>query len=66
MGTFKLAFGFIVIVGIAYCGFQIAPVEMANYSFEDDLKQVALVGASTPGKTFPSIHSRNAPPALLT
>ena len=51
MGTFKLALGFVVIVGIAYCGFQIAPVVMANYSFEDDLKQVALVGASTPTKT---------------
>jgi hypothetical protein len=51
MGTFKLVLGFVVIVLVAYSGFQIAPVEMANYSFEDDLKQVALVGASTPTKT---------------
>jgi hypothetical protein len=51
MGTFKLALGFVVIVLVAYSGFQIAPVVMANYSFEDDLKQVALVGASTPSKT---------------
>jgi hypothetical protein len=51
MGTFKLVLGFLVVVGIAYCAFQIAPVEMANYSFADDLKQVALVGGSMPSKT---------------
>ena len=30
------------------------------------LLQAALISAATPGKVLPSIHSRNAPPAVET
>ena len=51
MGTLKLIGGFLLIVGVVYAGFQIAPVEMANYSFQDDLHQIAMVGGSNPHET---------------
>jgi len=51
MGTIKLIVGVLVIVGVVYAGFQIAPVEMNNYSFTDDLRQVAVLGGSNPNRT---------------
>lgn len=47
MGTIKAVLGFLLIVAVVYAGFQVAPVEMNNYSFQDDLRQVAQVGASS-------------------
>jgi hypothetical protein len=44
MGTTKAIVGFLLVVGLVYCGFQIVPVEMNNYSFQDDLKNIAMVG----------------------
>src|ERR1700722_8448002 len=44
MGTTKAIIGFLVVVGLVYCGFQIVPVMMNNYSFQDDLKNIAMVG----------------------
>jgi hypothetical protein len=43
MGTTKAIIGFLVVVGLVYCAFQIVPVEMNNYSFQDDLKNIAMV-----------------------
>jgi hypothetical protein len=51
MGTVKAIIGFLAIIAIAYSGFQIAPVEMANYSFTDDLRQIAMVGGANPHQT---------------
>src|SRR5215470_7886687 len=51
MGTVKERVGFLLIVGVVYAGFQIAPVEMANFSFQDDLKQIAVTGGANPTKT---------------
>jgi hypothetical protein len=51
MGTVKAVVGFVLIVGLVYAGFQVAPVEMANYSFQDDLRQIAVTGGSNPTKT---------------
>jgi hypothetical protein len=51
MGTVKALIGFLVIIGCAYCGFQIAPPLLANYSFQDDLRNVAMVGGSNPHTT---------------
>jgi hypothetical protein len=48
MGTFKALFGFLAIVAAIYAGFQIIPPEMTNYSFQDDLKNIAMVGGSNP------------------
>lgn len=46
MGTFKAIVGFLVIIGVIYSGFQIIPPELTNYAFQDDLKNIAMVGAA--------------------
>jgi hypothetical protein len=51
MGTFKALVGFLVVVGAIYGGFQIIPPELSNYSFQDDLRNVALVGGANPRLT---------------
>lgn len=51
MGSLKALFGILVIGGMIYCAWQIVPPELANYSFQDDLRQVAMVGGSNPRQT---------------
>lgn len=51
MGTVKAIVGFLAIIGLIYAGFQIIPPELANYSFEDDLKNLAMVGGANPHQT---------------
>ena len=51
MGTIKATAGFLVIIGLIYCGFQIIPPELTNYSFNDDLHNIAMVGGSNPHET---------------
>ena len=51
MGTVKAIIGFLAIIALVYAGFQIAPVEMANYSFTDDLRQIAMTGGANPHQT---------------
>ena len=46
MGTVKALLGFLVIIACVYAGFQIVPPELTNYSFQDDLRTVALMGVS--------------------
>jgi len=51
MGTVKAIIGFLVIIGCVYAGFQIIPPELTNYSFTDDLRNIAMVGGSNPHQT---------------
>lgn len=51
MSTVKALLGFLVIVYLAYAGFQILPPEMNNYSFQDDLRNLAMLGGSNPHTT---------------
>jgi hypothetical protein len=51
MGTVKAIVGLLVIVGCIYCLFQVVPPELSNYSFQDDLKSVAMMGGSNPHTT---------------
>jgi hypothetical protein len=51
MGTVKAIIGFLAIIGCVYAGFQIVPPELSNYSFEDDLKSVAVMGGANPHTT---------------
>jgi hypothetical protein len=51
MGTLKAIVGFLAIIGVIYGGFQIIPPELTNYSFSDDLKNIAMVGGSNPHQT---------------
>jgi hypothetical protein len=48
MGTVKAIVGFLVIIGVIYAGFQIIPPELSNYSFQDDLRNIAMLGGSNP------------------
>jgi hypothetical protein len=48
MGTVKAIVGLLVIVASIYALFQVVPPELANYSFQDDLKNVAMMGGSNP------------------
>ena len=48
MGSIKALIGFLAIIGLVYSGFQIIPPEMTNYSFTDDLRNVAMMGGSNP------------------
>jgi hypothetical protein len=51
MGTVKAIVGFLVIVGAIYSAFQILPPELSNYSFQDDLRTVAITGGANPRET---------------
>ena len=46
MGTVKAISGILVIVACIFCLFQIVPPELSDYSFQDDLRSVAMMGGS--------------------
>jgi len=48
MGTVKALIGLLAIIAVIYCCFQIIPPEMTNYSFQDDLRNIAMVGGANP------------------
>jgi len=51
MGTLKAILGVLLIIGVFYCGFQVIPPELTNYSFQDDLRNIAMVGGANPHQT---------------
>src|SRR5260370_7644446 len=51
MGTMKVILGFVVVVGVIMAASQVIPPELANYSFQDDLRQVAVAAGGNPSKT---------------
>lgn len=51
MGTIKAIVGFLAIIAVVYAGFQIVPPEMNNYSFQDDLREVSLMGGANQHST---------------
>jgi hypothetical protein len=51
MGTIKAIVGFLLIIGVIYSAFQIVPPELTNYSFQDDLRNIAMVGGANPHQT---------------
>lgn len=51
MGTFKALVGFLVIIYMVYAAFQILPPEMNNFSFQDDLRNMALMAGGNPHTT---------------
>lgn len=48
MGTVKAIVGILVIVGCLYGAFQVIPPELGNYAFQDDLKNIAMMGGANP------------------
>ena len=57
MGTIKAISGFLVIVLAVMALFQVAPPLMANYSFEDDLRNVAMMAGANPQKTDEDVRN---------
>ncbi len=51
MGTFKALVGFLIIIYVVYAAFQIFPPEMSNFSFQDDLRNMALMAGANPHTT---------------
>jgi len=51
MGTLKALVGFLAIIGVVYAGFQVVPPELNNYSFQDDLRTIAMMGGANPHQT---------------
>jgi hypothetical protein len=51
MGTVKMILGIALIVAAIIVCIQVIPPEMTNFQFQDDLKEVAVVGGSNPNKT---------------
>jgi hypothetical protein len=56
MGMLKALVGLLVLVAVVVALFQVAPPMMANYSFEDDLKTVALMDGSNFSKSDDDIR----------
>jgi hypothetical protein len=51
MGTFKAVLGFVAVILVVIALFQVAPPIMANFSFQDDLRQVAMMAGANPNRT---------------
>jgi hypothetical protein len=51
MGTIKAIGGFLLVIGVIYSCFQIIPPELTNYSFQDDLREIAMMGGANPHET---------------
>src|SRR5260370_16938705 len=57
MGSMKALGGFLVIVALVVAGFQVTPPILTNYSFQDDLKTVAMTAGANPLKTDEEIRN---------
>lgn len=57
MATVKAIGGLLAIIFVIYACFQIAPPMMANYSFQDDLRTVALMDSGNLQKTEDDVRN---------
>ncbi|HEY6768184.1 MAG TPA: hypothetical protein VI386_25800 [Candidatus Sulfotelmatobacter sp.] len=57
MGTIKAIIGFLAIIAVVYGAFQIVPPEMNNYSFQDDLRQIAVMAGGNPHESDDDLRS---------
>ena len=57
MGTIKALLGFLAIIFVVVALFEVAPPMMANYSFQDDLRNVALMDGANFQKTDEDIRN---------
>ena len=57
MGTVKLLVGFLAIIAVVVAGFQVAPPLMANYSFQDDLQNIAMMDGANYQKTDEDVRT---------
>jgi hypothetical protein len=57
MGTFKALVGLLAIVLVVVALFQVLPPIMANFSFTDDLRQVAMMAGANPTRTDDDVRN---------
>ena len=57
MGAIKLLIGLLAIGGVVLAAFQVAPPIMGNYSFQDDLRTIALMDGSNQQKTEEDVRN---------
>ena len=57
MGTIKALIGFLAILFVVVGCFEVAPPMMANYSFADDLRNVALMDGGNFAKTDEDVRT---------
>ncbi len=57
MGIIKAIIGFLAIAAVVVGIFQVAPPVMANYSFQDDLRQVAMMDGAAYQKTDEDVRN---------
>jgi hypothetical protein len=57
MGTFKALGGFLAIILVVVACFQVGPPIMANYSFQDDLRNVSLMDGANFQKTDEDVRN---------
>jgi len=57
MGTFKAVLAFAAVILVVIALFQVAPPIMANFSFQDDLRQVAMMAGANPQKTDDDVRN---------
>jgi|ERR1700730_7000441 hypothetical protein len=57
MGTLKALGGFLAILFVVVALFEVAPPLMANYSFQDDLRTVALMDSGNLQKTEDDVRN---------
>ena len=57
MGTIKALTGFLAILFVVVGCFEVAPPMMANYSFQDDLRNVALMDSGNFQKTEEDVRN---------
>jgi hypothetical protein len=53
----KALAGFLAIVALIVAGFQVTPPILANYSFQDDLKNVAMTAGANPSRTDEEVRN---------
>jgi hypothetical protein len=57
MGTFKALAGLVAAILAVVAVFQVAPPIMANFSFQDDLRQVAMMAGANPTRTDDEVRN---------
>jgi hypothetical protein len=57
MGIIKALMGFVVLAAVVVGLFQVAPPLLANYSFQDDLKTVAMMDSASLQKTDEDVRA---------
>jgi len=57
MGIIKAFIGFLAIAAVFVGVFQVAPPVMANYNFQDDLRQVAMMDGAAYQKTDEDVRN---------